>query len=112
MPVHPLETDCRSVHARLVDDDCDLLLLDCRERDEYELVHVPQSTLVPMSEIATRVRELDEYREREIAVICHHGIRSLDVTIWLNQQGFANVKSVAGGIDRWAHQIDPAMPRY
>ena len=109
---NPLEIDCHSVHARLSADDHDFLLLDCREKDEYDLVHLPQAKLLPMSELAVRVGELEAYRDKEIVVLCHHGIRSLDVAMWLRQAGFADVKSISGGIDRWAQQIDPSLPRY
>lgn len=108
---NPLEIDHRSVHGKLQRSE-EFLLLDCRERDEHALVNLPQATLLPMSEIQQRVGELDGYREREIVVHCHHGGRSLQVTMWLRQQGFADVKSMAGGIDAWAVDIDPSLPRY
>ena len=65
-----------------------------------------------MSEIEGRVGEIEKYRQREIVVYCHHGIRSLQVASWLRQLGFDNAQSMAGGIDRWALQIDPTLPRY
>ncbi len=65
-----------------------------------------------MSEIEGRVGEIENYRQREIVVYCHHGIRSLQFASWLRQLGFDNVQSMAGGIDRWALQIDPKLSRY
>jgi rhodanese-related sulfurtransferase len=106
-----LEIDCRTVQSRLAAGD-PLVLLDCRERGEYELVRLESARLMPMSELAERVRELDELRDAEVIVYCHHGVRSRQVANWLRGQGFANVKSLTGGIDRWSEQIDPTLPQY
>ncbi len=82
-----------------------------REAWEYETSHIEGATLMPMGEVAGRAfTELDE--DQPIAVLCHHGARSLNVTVWLRNQGFAQAQSVAGGIDAWSLQIDPAVPRY
>ena len=107
----PLEIDCRSVKAKL-DQKSDFLLLDCREKTEYDTVHIAEATLLPMSEMQTRIAELEAHKNKEIVVHCHHGGRSLRVTNWLRQQGYANVKSMAGGIDEWATAIDTSLPRY
>lgn len=107
----PLEIDCVSVKAKL-DSKADFLLLDCREADEYQKVHIDKAKLVPMSVIQDRVAELEPYKQREVVVHCHHGGRSLKVTQWLRGQGFADVKSMAGGIDQWAVDIDPKLARY
>lgn len=109
--MNPLEIDCAAVQAKLDADD-QFLLLDCREQDEYDTVHLPSATLIPMSEIQERVGELERHHQTEIVVYCHHGARSLQVSIWLKQQGFANVRSMSGGIDEWAQRIEPGMPRY
>jgi len=108
---YPLETDVITLRDRLAAGD-DLFLLDCRERDEYEIVKLEPATLLPMSELMERVGELEPQRDREIVVHCHHGGRSLRVAMWLRQRGFERVSSLAGGIDAWAEQIDPSLPRY
>ena len=107
----PIEIDCRTVQQKLLSGE-PFLLLDCREVDEHQFVSIPQARLVPMSEIAGRVGELQPHRGSEIIVHCHHGGRSLRVAMWLRQQGFARACSMAGGIDRWAEEIDPSLPRY
>ena len=109
--MHPLETDCQTT-AQKLQAGADFLLLDCREKTEYDTVRIEGAQLLPMSELTARVGELDAYKSKEIVVHCHHGGRSLRVTNWLLQQGFTNVKSLAGGIDQWAIEINPALPRY
>jgi adenylyltransferase/sulfurtransferase len=107
----PLEIDCQAVKARL-DASENFLLLDCREPDEHALVAIAQARLIPMSELAARVGELEPFRIRPIVVHCHHGGRSLRVVQWLRGQGYALAQSLAGGIDQWAVAIDPSLPRY
>lgn len=109
--LHPLEVSCRDAQVRL-NGDADVFLLDCREQDEFDLVKIESSELLPMSEIVQRSGELEPHRGREIIVYCHHGARSLRVTAWLHQQGYTTARSLAGGIDRWASEIDPSLPRY
>jgi rhodanese-related sulfurtransferase len=66
---------------------------------------------MPMGEVTSRAhQELDP--DAHIVVLCHHGMRSLSVTMWLRNQGFDNVQSLAGGIDHWARAIDPSIPLY
>ncbi len=111
MSQYPLEIDVITLRDRLAKGD-DLFLLDCREPEEYEIVKLEPATLLPMSELMVRVGELDPQKDREIIVHCHHGGRSLRVAMWLRQRGFERVSSLAGGIDAWAEQIDPSLPRY
>jgi rhodanese-related sulfurtransferase len=106
-----LDVDCRTVKTRLDAGD-PLVLVDCRERNEYDLVHVAAARLFPMSELPQHISELEKLRDAEIVVYCHHGVRSRQVANWLRGQGFARVQSLAGGIDRWAQEIDPTLPRY
>ncbi|HEV3006511.1 MAG TPA: rhodanese-like domain-containing protein [Pirellulales bacterium] len=107
----PMETTCQAVKAKLDAGD-EFLLLDCRELDEHELVRIEGSRLLPMSQLMVRAAELEPYRSHEIVVHCHHGGRSLQVTQWLRQQGYSRVQSMAGGIDRWACEIEPQLARY
>jgi rhodanese-related sulfurtransferase len=108
----PIEIDCRAVAASLGAQDEDFVLIDCREKDEHALVSIAGARLLPLSELAARAGELDPYRDRQIAVHCHHGGRSLKVAHWLRGQGFSRACSMAGGIDAWSQEIDPALPRY
>lgn len=88
------------------------MFLDCREADEFALCGIEDAILMPLSEITERVEELLPLRDRHIVVYCHHGMRSYRVALWLRSQGFARVQSLAGGIDRWALEIDSSIPRY
>ena len=86
------------------------LLLDVREPWEVELASIPGALNIPMGDIPSRLQELDP--DRATVVLCHHGARSLNVTMWLRNQGFEHVQSLAGGIDGWSRSIDPTTPRY
>jgi rhodanese-related sulfurtransferase len=86
------------------------LLLDCREADEWQFCRIEGARHMPMSEIRTRIHELD--RGQEIVVYCHHGVRSLKVVEFLSQQGFSRLANLAGGIDAWSLCADSRVPRY
>ncbi len=87
------------------------LLLDVREPIEFQLASLPNALLMPMGEVTSRAHtELDP--DQPIVVLCHHGQRSLSVTMWLRNQDFTHVQSLAGGIDEWSRTIDPTIPRY
>lgn len=107
----PLEIDCAAVARKLQMGET-FLLLDCREQDEFARVHIAGGQLLPMSELAERVGELEDHKAAEVIVYCHHGGRSLRVVRWLREHGFAAAQSMAGGIDRWAIEIEPGMARY
>jgi rhodanese-related sulfurtransferase len=89
----------------------DIVLLDVREPWESEVAKIANSKLIPMGDIPARFnQELDP--DKHIVVVCHHGVRSMNVTAWLRQQGFDKTQSLRGGIDRWARLIDPTVPLY
>ncbi|APZ95770.1 rhodanese-like domain-containing protein [Fuerstiella marisgermanici] len=106
-----MEVTCSTVKAKL-DAGEEFVFIDCREQDEYDTVKIEGATLLPMSQIQERVTELTQHKDSDIIIHCHHGGRSLQVAMWLKQQGFANPLSMAGGIDVWAQEIDPQLPRY
>lgn len=87
------------------------VLIDVREKWEFDTAHIENSLLMPMGDVPSRAhQDLDE--DEPILVLCHHGARSLNVTMWLRQQGFSQAQSIAGGIESWSRQIDPTIPRY
>jgi len=86
-------------------------LLDVREPWEFETAKISGAKLIPMGDVPSRVhQELDP--EDHIVVFCHHGVRSMNVTVWLRQQGFENAQSMRGGIDAWSRHVDPKVPVY
>lgn len=107
----PLEISCSELQA-MRQADPGLVVVDCREQDEYDLVRLPGTTLIPMSQFVDRAGELEPYKDAPIVVHCHHGGRSLRVTNWLRQNGFPHAQNLRGGIDEWAQTIDPSLPRY
>ena len=86
------------------------LLLDVREDDEVALASIDGALHVPMREIAARLDEIP--READVAVLCHVGVRSYAVARYLCEHGYEAVYNVAGGIDRYAERVDPAIARY
>jgi rhodanese-related sulfurtransferase len=93
-----------------------LRLIDVREPEEHAICRIEGARLIPMRSIPQHLQELSECgpngEETPIVVFCHHGVRSLSVVDWLRRQGIENCSSMAGGIDLWSVQIDPAVPRY
>ncbi|MGO9060912.1 MAG: rhodanese-like domain-containing protein [Candidatus Binataceae bacterium] len=87
-----------------------LLILDVREPEEIALAAFPDATHIPMGELPGRLSELDP--QREIVVVCHHGIRSAQVAGYLATIGFALVLNLNGGIDAWSVTVDSTVPRY
>jgi rhodanese-related sulfurtransferase len=88
------------------------VLLDVREVEEHQVANIPQAKLVPLSTFTTQLPRLLEHADDKIIVHCHHGQRSFNAAAFLRQQGFEDVKSMAGGIDAWSLEIDSAVPRY
>ena len=100
-----------ALRAQPASPEAPLILLDVREPWEFQAANLPDSLLMPMGEVTSRAHtELDP--DQPIVVLCHHGARSLSVTMWLRSQGFDHAQSLAGGIDAWSRTIDPTIPRY
>jgi rhodanese-related sulfurtransferase len=86
-------------------------LIDVREPWEFSTARIEGSILIPMGDVPARAhQELDP--EERLVVLCHHGMRSMNVTVWLRNQGFEQVQSMRGGIDAWSADVDPDVPRY
>ena len=86
------------------------VLLDVREPGEFAHCHIDGALPMPMGSVPTRLQELDP--EAPTVVICHHGMRSMQVAMYLQQQGFAKLYNLGGGVAAWAAQVDPSMPTY
>ncbi|HMB74324.1 MAG TPA: rhodanese-like domain-containing protein [Gammaproteobacteria bacterium] len=88
----------------------DVLLLDVREPDELRVAAVDGTLNIPMAQIPGRLDELS--RQKTIVVMCHSGVRSMQVAGFLCQQGFGHVVNLDGGIDAWSREVDSKIPTY
>ncbi|MCU1295407.1 MAG: Rhodanese-like domain protein [Bryobacterales bacterium] len=90
-----------------------ILVIDVREPEEVAVARIDDSRLMPMQSIPAQLQSIEALAdENTLAVLCHHGVRSLNVAVWLRQRGVENCFSITGGIDRWSREIDPTVPRY
>ena len=90
-----------------------LFLVDVREADEWALTRIEGAELIPMNTVPANLQALEgKSDEGSLVVYCHHGVRSLQVVLWLRAQGVAGCYSMIGGIDRWSQDIDSSVPRY
>lgn len=88
-------------------------LIDCREEDEFSLCRIEGAELYPLSRFADAPASLlADGDERALIVYCHHGMRSMNATMFLRNRGKEKVWSLAGGIDLWSKTVDPTVPRY
>jgi len=85
-------------------------LIDVRGDEERKIVTIDGD--LPATK--ERIEEMKSSwpKDTPIVTYCHHGIRSIDAASFLKNQGFTNVKSLRGGIDAWAIETDPSLPRY
>ena len=86
------------------------VLLDVREPWEFERARIPGAQLVPMREVAGRLREIEQ--GKPVVAICHHGGRSMQIALFLEKAGYSNVHNLVGGVDAWSRSVDPAVPLY
>ncbi len=77
------------------------LLLDVREPAEYAAVHAPNAKLIPLGEVSSRLKEIEAYKDKPIAVICRSGHRSAKAVALLQEAGFTQVSNVQGGTNAW-----------
>jgi rhodanese-related sulfurtransferase len=90
------------------------IVLDVREPHELQTSNIKpegfELVSIPMGVIPPRLNELDP--SRPVACLCHHGGRSMQVASFLKARGFEHVANIAGGINAWAAEVDPEVPRY
>ena len=110
-PFRPeLEVMPRAVKAMLDDPESGLVLIDCRTKAEWQTARIEGARLIPLDEMTARVGEIED-AEGPVVVHCHHGGRSMKAALFLKQRGI-EARSMAGGIDVWAVDVDPRVPRY
>ena len=87
-----------------------LQLVDVRTSEELAIAALKGAIHIPLSDLIMRHQELNP--DKETILLCHHGMRSAQATLLLNQLGFEKIKNLSGGIDRWSEDVDPSVPRY
>lgn len=97
------------VSERLYNND-GLVVLDVREPEEIRAAALPGTINIPMNEIPARTGELPT--DKDIVVMCHHGMRSQQVALYLERQGFERLFNLRGGIDAWSREVDASVPLY
>lgn len=89
-----------------------VFLIDVRQPWEHAIASLPGSILLPLSELPSRLDDIQPPADAAIVCYCHHGVRSWQAALLLEAKGFARVGSLSGGIDAWSRLIDPTVPRY
>lgn len=108
----PLELSVYEAQKRIAARGAGLRVIDVRDPDEFQLCRLPGADLISLGELpATAAQRLPD-KEAELLVYCHHGMRSLQAVNHLRSLGYAKAQSMAGGIEQWSLEIDPATPRY
>ncbi|MFZ5492838.1 MAG: rhodanese-like domain-containing protein [Pseudomonadota bacterium] len=85
-------------------------VIDVREPWEHAICAMDGARPLPMQSLPHGVQDLDP--RRPTVVVCHHGVRSFQVALWLERNGFMDVANLSGGIDAWAREIEPGMAQY
>lgn len=86
------------------------VVVDVREPWEFEHCRIEGAINMPMSQLQMRIAELPA--GHDLILVCHHGSRSQHAALFLARNGFARVYNLRGGVEAWAVEVDPAMPRY
>ena len=89
-----------------------VMLIDCRQPEEYAHCRIEGSTLIPLGELHRRAGDVEAPDGGLVVVYCHHGVRSMNGALMLKMSGIENVASMSGGIEAWSVQVDPTVPRY
>jgi rhodanese-related sulfurtransferase len=87
-------------------------LLDVRQPEEHETAALPNSKLIPLGQIVARAKEIESWKDEDVVVYCHHGVRSLMAIGGLRAMGFKKLHNLSGGIDSWSVKVDSTVPRY
>jgi rhodanese-related sulfurtransferase len=107
--MNDIQIEPRDVKQRL-DRGEKFLFVDVREPGEHQICNIECAKLIPLGQIPASLAELEE--AGDVVLFCHHGMRSLDAAAWLRSRGVEGARSMSGGIERWAAEIDPRVPRY
>ena len=95
---------------KMIDEKKPFVLVDVREPHEVDICRIPDSTLIPLGDLPSRMNELNS--ADEIVVYCRVGVRSARAVELLMKAGFRKIHNLKGGVLAWADQVDPSMPKY
>jgi rhodanese-related sulfurtransferase len=98
--------------ARHLENGRTIHMIDVRQPWESEVAQLPDSLRIPLNELSQRLDEVPAEPAATVVLYCHHGVRSLSAATYLHRLGYQHVLSLAGGIDAWSCEVDPAIPRY
>lgn len=87
-------------------------IVDVRTDPEWAFARLPGSVHVPLDRLPQEASKLSIPDDHVIAVMCHHGRRSIPGAMALREAGFAKAKSIAGGLEQWSLAVDQSIPRY
>lgn len=107
---HPDEVTVQDMKRALDDPKLAIQVVDVRDPDEYQIAHVNGVRLIPLGTLPNRFTELDP--NQQVYLHCKSGLRSMKAVKFLQERGYKYVKSVKGGINAWADEIDPSVPKY
>jgi rhodanese-related sulfurtransferase len=79
----------------------DAVILDVREPGEYAAGHLPNAKHIPLAQLASRMKELEKFKERPIVITCASGNRSGSALSLLKKNGFKEAVNLKGGIGAW-----------
>lgn len=106
------EVTPREAKARRERDPSHYVIVDVRLPSELDAAAIPGVIHIPLHELEERADEIPKDPGVEVAVLCHHGVRSLKAALALRALGWPGAKSIAGGIEAWSLGADPSVPRY
>lgn len=86
------------------------VLIDVREQWEYDIVHLQNARLMPLSTFMQHFPEL--VPDKSYLIYCHHGVRSMQVCNYLQRMGFTDLINLQGGIEAYALEVDTTLARY
>jgi len=96
----------------MLDRDENILLIDVREPNEYEIVSIPGATLIPKGEFLSGAALEQMPQDKRIVLHCKTGQRSAEVLAVIKDAGFSDAVHVGGGVLAWINQVDPSLPAY
>lgn len=90
----------------------EFLLLDVRTAEELAIASLDGARHVPLDQLPMRLEELEDWKDKAVVCMCHHGMRSAHAQEILQNAGFQRVRNLTGGIHAWAVSVDSTVPTY